>query len=212
MGRAFFIALSAFSRMKRGRGGAGCRFVVIRFLPYFNAKISPKTSPFFYSDKPQNFWGLFSNLTNNAIEVFRQYSQVVRFLRSDRMPHPACDDVRRDPVANPVVFATCAQVLEELRPAVETSVEQYPPKTGIEALAPVFVNEEGFGGWKFVELLREFAKKDRRDRDDSIGVIFAVSLRFGRMNHEPSSSQIDGLTSKRKRFLLSQACMTPQTI
>ena len=59
MGRAFFIALSAFSRMKRGRGGAGCRFVHIRFLPYFDPKISPKTSPFFYSDKPQNFWGLF---------------------------------------------------------------------------------------------------------------------------------------------------------
>lgn len=50
--------------------------------------------------------------SDDSVEVFGKDSEIIDLLSPYAMPDPACDDVRRDSVSNPVVFAAGAQVLD----------------------------------------------------------------------------------------------------
>ena len=54
------------------------------------------------------FYGVFvkiGKISNDAIKVLGQNSEVIRFLRSDGVPEPVRDNVSGDAVFDPVVLA-----------------------------------------------------------------------------------------------------------
>jgi len=147
--------------------------------------------------------------SDDSVEVFGKNSEIVDLLSSYRVSDPARDDVRRDAVSNPVVFAAGAQVLDQFRPFFQTGVKQYPTKPRVDAFPPVLPDQERLRRRKRVEMSLQLRSENGNDRDDAIRVLFAVTFRFARMDFQTSRSEVDRIPRQRHRLLLPQARVTP---
>ena len=125
--------------------------------------------------------GHFAVRSRNSIEIFRQHAEVISLLRLNRMTEPVGDDVRRNPLFDPVVFTTRTQVLERFRPLLQTRVKEDSPEAGVERLAPILEYQVRLALRQNVELRFELLRKYRSDRNRP-KTPFLVPFRLSRVD------------------------------